>query len=317
VSQLAFDEETGKQLEKLYRIADAVRRRRLVRAALAAAPGERVLDVGCGPGFYCAELVEDVGPDGFIVGVDASPQMLALARHRCEGRTNVLLEQADATSLAVAGSNFDAAVCVQVLEYVPDVAAGLAGIYRALRPGGRVVVWDVDWATVSWHSLDPSRMERVLRAWEGHLAHPSLPRTLAPALRAAGFDQVEMEAHSFASAEFDAETYGVALVLVIRSFVAGRSGVTELDAASWALEQQELGERGEYFFACTQFCYKATRPRPGAARAATRSTRSQVERGGAAQPDHAPHASAHLGPPERPPQVRPRLRDVGRPGRRC
>jgi 2-polyprenyl-3-methyl-5-hydroxy-6-metoxy-1,4-benzoquinol methylase len=50
VSQLAFDEETGKQLEALYRIGDAVRRRSLVRAALGAFPDERILDVGCGPG---------------------------------------------------------------------------------------------------------------------------------------------------------------------------------------------------------------------------------------------------------------------------
>jgi SAM-dependent methyltransferase len=260
VSQLVFDEETGRQLEELYRIGDAMRRRRLVRAALAAAPGERVLDVGCGPGFYCAELVEEVGPEGFVVGVDGSSQMLGLAARRCGSFGNVVLRQADAASLLVAGSGFDAALCVQVLEYVSDVAPVVAGIYRALRPGGRVVVWDVDWATVSWHSLDPARMERVLRTWEEHLAHPSLPRTLAPALRTAGFEQIEMQAHSFASAEFDPETYGAALVAVIKSFVAGRGEVTEQEASAWAAEQQELGEQREYFFACTQFCFKATRP---------------------------------------------------------
>jgi len=260
VSQLIFDEEAGRQLEALYQIGDAVRRRGLVRAALAAAPGERVLDVGCGPGFYCAELVEEVGPEGFIVGVDASPQMLSLAARRCQGHGNVVLQQGDASSLPVESSSFDAALCVQVLEYVSDVRAGLAELYRALRPGGRVVVWDVDWATLSWHSLDPARMERVLRVWDEHLAHPSLPRTLAPAMRVAGFEHVEANAHVFASAEFDPETFGVALQTVIRSFVAGRGGITKEDASAWAIEQQERGERREYFFAFTQFCFEATRP---------------------------------------------------------
>src|SRR5205814_2293738 len=101
VSQLAFDQETGKQLEALYRIGDAVRRRRLVRAALAVKPGERVLGVGCGPGFYCAELLEEVGPDGSIVGLDSSASMLALAARRCEGHRNVRFDQADATCLPV------------------------------------------------------------------------------------------------------------------------------------------------------------------------------------------------------------------------
>ena len=98
---LAFDEETGKQLEALYRIDDALRRRGLARAALAVRPGERVLDVGCGPGFYCAELLEEVGPDGSVVGLDGSAQMLALAERRCGGDARVELREADATSLPV------------------------------------------------------------------------------------------------------------------------------------------------------------------------------------------------------------------------
>jgi arsenite methyltransferase len=260
VSQLAFDERTVKQLEALYTIGDVVHRRALVRAAVAAQPGERILDVGCGPGFFCAELLAEVGSGGSIVGLDSSPQMLALAARRCEGHENVELHEADATSLPVGDASFDAALCVQVLEYVSDVAAGLAELHRALRPGGRVVVWDVDWATLSWQSADAVRMQRVLGAWDEHLAHPSLPRVLAPAMRSAGFEQVEMEAHSFATTKFDPDSYAFATMQVIRSFVPGRSGVTEDEAQAWAAEQRELGERGEFFFACLQFCFTATRP---------------------------------------------------------
>jgi ubiquinone/menaquinone biosynthesis C-methylase UbiE len=259
VSQLGFDERTAEQLEALYRIDDAVRRRQLVRLALAAGPGERILDVGCGPGFYCAELLEEVGADGSIVGLDSSPQMLALAARRCAGG-NVEFLEADATSLPVADTSFDAALCVQVLEYVGDVATGLAELCRAVRPGGRVIVWDVDWATVSWHSADTGRMQRVLEAWDEHLAHPALPRILAPAMRSAGFEPVEMEAHSFATAEFDPDSYGVAAMQVIKSFVPGHKGVTDDEANAWEAEQRELGKRGEFYFACLQFCFTGTRP---------------------------------------------------------
>jgi ubiquinone/menaquinone biosynthesis C-methylase UbiE len=260
VSQLAFDEETGKQLEALYRIGDAVRRRGLVRSALAATVGERILDVGCGPGFYCAELAEEVGSEGRIVGLDSSAQMLALAARRCEGCGNVEFREAEATSLPVEDGSFDGAVCVQVLEYVTDVVAGLAELHRALRPGGRVVVWDVDWATVSWHSADSARMERVLRAWDEHLAHPSLPRTLAPAMRSVGFEDVEMKAHAFATREFDPNAYGVAAIPIISSFAPGRNGVGADEAKAWEAEQRELGEHGEFYFACLQFSFTGTRP---------------------------------------------------------
>jgi arsenite methyltransferase len=257
---MAFDEDTGRQLEAMYRIADVVRRRGLVRSSLAAAPGELIVDVGCGPGFLSAELRQEVGPAGSVVGVDSSPAMLALAARRCRGLGNVTLRQGDATSLPVADASFDAAVCVQVLEYVADTSAALRELYRALRPGGRVVVWDVDWAVVSWHSKDPARMARVLGAWDEHLAHPSLPRVLAPAMRSAGFQDVRMEPHPFAAACFEPGSYGVAIIPTIASFVSGRRGVSAGDASAWASELRELGERDEFYFASLQFCFLGTRP---------------------------------------------------------
>src|SRR4029453_11868535 len=138
-----------------YRTRDVLRRRRLVREAVAGSAGMRILDVGCGPGFYVAELLEQVGRTGAVVGVDASPQTLALARRRTEGHDNVVLYQADATDLPVPDAAFDAALSVQVLEYVADVDAALAELGRALRPGGRLVIWAIDWSTVSWHAGPP------------------------------------------------------------------------------------------------------------------------------------------------------------------
>ena len=260
MSQLEFDEKAARQLEAVYLIADAVRRRRIVRGALGASAGERVLDVGCGPGFYCAELLEDVGPSGSVVGVDGSPAMLALAARRCAAYANVELLEGDALELPVADASFDAVLSVQVQEYVADAAAASAELWRALRPGGRAVVFDVDWATLSLQSDATGLTERVLRAWDEHLAHRSLPRTLASHLRAAGFEDVEMTGHPFATLEFDADRYGPALTPFIGTFVAGRQGITEEEAEAWVAGQRELGERGDYYFAIIQFCFSARKP---------------------------------------------------------
>ena len=144
MSQVEFDAEVAARIESLYRIGDAVRRRRIVREAIGAS-GERILDVGCGPGFYCAELAEEVGSSGSVVGVDSSPAMLELAARRCAGQDGVELRPGEAVSLPVDDASFDAALCVQVLEYVADPTVAWPRC-TACRPGGRVVVWDVDWA---------------------------------------------------------------------------------------------------------------------------------------------------------------------------
>lgn len=260
MSQLVFDDDTAQRLEAVYRIRDAIRRRRLAREALGATPGERIVDVGCGPGFFCSELAEEVGASGYVLGLDTSAAMLALASGRCARHANVQLREAEAGSLPVEDSSFDAAICVQVLEYVPDATAALAEMRRVLRPGGRLVVWDVDWATISIHSEDAALTERVLAGWDEHLTHRSLPRSLASRMRAAGFENVGMQAHAFATADFDAETYGAANVSLIGAFVASRESVGEADAARWVAEQRDLGERGEFYFAVSQFCFTATRP---------------------------------------------------------
>jgi ubiquinone/menaquinone biosynthesis C-methylase UbiE len=257
---MRFDEATSRRLERIYGTQDMVHRRRLVREALAAAAGERILDVGCGPGVYVSELLEEIGPGGSIVGIDSSPDMLALARRRCEGWPNVEFCEGDAASPPAEEETFDGAVCVQVLEYVPDATGALAAIGRVLKRGGRIVVWDTDFATASLHSSDPARTERVLRAFDDHLAHPALPRTLAARMRAAGFDEVRVNGHCFATAELNAETIGGAFLPMIAAFVPGHQGVTDDEAKAWLADQHALAERGDFFFACTQFCFTATKP---------------------------------------------------------
>jgi arsenite methyltransferase len=255
MGQLTFDEDLSRRLEVFSRTRDARRRRKLVHEALAAAPGERVLDVGCGPGFFAGELLDRVGPDGAVIGIDSSAAMLGVAAHRLGSRDNVVLREGDATALPVDDASVDAALSVQVLEYVPDVSAAVREMYRALRPGGRVVIWDVDWMTVSWYSEDRTRMQRVLNAWDEHLTHSSLPSTLTTQLRQAGFVDVGFDAHVFAANEYNTDSYGVALIPLMVDYVPGRRGVGRAEAVEWAAELRALGERGDYFFSCTQFCF--------------------------------------------------------------
>lgn len=260
MNQLDFDEKTAKKLEAMYRSRDVLRRRAIVREALGAQPGERIIDVGCGPGFYVAELLEEVGSEGSVLGIDSAEAMLALAARRCEGHQNASFARADATSLPAADSSFDAALSVQVMEYVPDVRSALKEISRVLRPGGRIVIWDVDWETLSWYSPDAERFERAKKAFDKHLTHPTLPQRLTALVRSAGFDDVAMEGHVFATNVIDPEAYLCMGMPLFFEFIAGQEEFGPEAAAALEQEQRELGESGEFYGSVTQFCFTARRP---------------------------------------------------------
>src|SRR5215831_2307224 len=82
VMPVRFDAQAAARLERIYASPEIVEQRARTRAALRIRPGERGLDIGCGPGFLSCELVREVGPSGRIVGIDASPEMLEAARAR-------------------------------------------------------------------------------------------------------------------------------------------------------------------------------------------------------------------------------------------
>ncbi len=259
---MPFDETAG-QIEAIYRTPDIAGQRRAILGALAPRPNERVLDVGCGPGFLAAELAGALGRGGRVVGIDRSPTMLALAQARCGAAglgDRVELQVGDARRLPAADGAFDAAVAALTYEFSGDVGTALAEIHRVLRPGGRVLILDTDWDSVVWHAGDRALMELVLAAWVEHFADPYLPRTLGPRLRRAGFVLQRREVVPLFNPEWAADTYSFQLVRLIQQLVVGRRGLTRRDVEDWAADLRRLGEAQAYFFSLNRYLFLATKP---------------------------------------------------------
>lgn len=252
-----FDEEQSRRVEAMYRTSDIVGQQQEVLRLLALSPGERVLDIGSGPGQQTAQLAAAVGLSGSVCGIDSSESMLAIARERCRGKPWVEFRLASATEIPLENNSVDVAVCTQVYEYVAEIEAALSELHRVLRPGGRALILDTDWDSLVWYTTDRVRMRRVLRAWEGHLNDPRLPETLLPTLRKVGFQTIETSLFPLLNTCCSEDTYSYWLIRFIESFVARGNDITLEDATAWGHELRRLHEHDAYFFSLNRYIFLA------------------------------------------------------------
>jgi ubiquinone/menaquinone biosynthesis C-methylase UbiE len=119
--------------------------RERLRDALGPRPGERLLEVGPGTGYYALPVAGWLAPGGRLDVVDLQQEMLdhTARRAREQGVTDIEPARADARELPFADATFDGAYLVAVLGEIPDQEAALRELRRVVRPGGRIVVGEL------------------------------------------------------------------------------------------------------------------------------------------------------------------------------
>jgi ubiquinone/menaquinone biosynthesis C-methylase UbiE len=135
-----------------------------LRAALAPAPGEHILEVGPGTGYYSLPVARWLGPQGTLELFDLQPEMLehTLKRARAAGLGNMTSTEGDAQQMPFADGTFDAAYLTTVLGEIPDQSAALRELRRVLKPGGRLVVGELLLGDPHW--VSPGSLRRQAEA---------------------------------------------------------------------------------------------------------------------------------------------------------
>jgi ubiquinone/menaquinone biosynthesis C-methylase UbiE len=254
---IEFNDKKSAQTEQAYQTADIVATRAVVMELLTPGAGERVLDVGSGPGLLLRDIAGAVGRQGIAAGIDNSESMLAIARHRCRDLDNVEITAGDASALPWPDGHFDRAVSTQVYEYVPDLVAAFVELNRVLKPGGRALIMATDADTTLFNSTDETTTARIREAWPRHCAHSTLPRKLGRLLGETGFDVIERKAHVIMNHKFDPENFGWHMARTISVYAARQGAITSEDGKAWVAGLQDLNARGIFFFSINRYLFLA------------------------------------------------------------
>lgn len=171
------------------------------QAIAALQPGEVVIDLGSGGGFDCFLAANQVGPQGLVIGVDMTPDMVSKARANATagGYTNVEFRLGEIEHLPVADSQADVVMSNCVINLSPEKPAVFAEAFRVLLPGGRLAVSDV----VARAPI-PAELREDLALHSACVSGAATVRELTDMLTGAGFVQVAIDTLA-ASAEFIAD----------------------------------------------------------------------------------------------------------------
>jgi ubiquinone/menaquinone biosynthesis C-methylase UbiE len=159
--------------------------------------GQHVLEVGCGAGDDVRVIARRVGPSGRVLGIDASPTIVAEAQRRTEHHLPIEFRVGDAMALDLPDGCVDRCRAERLLMHVRgEPAAVVAELARVLRPHGRLVLFDLDWDTLVVDGADRELTRRIVRSYSDGVPNGWVGRALPRLLLDAGLVDVTPTPHA-------------------------------------------------------------------------------------------------------------------------
>ncbi len=216
-----------------------------------------ILDVGCGLGHETTRLARLVGEQGRVVGIDSSEPKIAEARRRAEqSGLQVDYRIGDAHKLSAADASFDLCRSERVLQYLEDPAKAVHEMARVTRPGGHVIVFEIDYGA-SFIDSDFAAMTRQLEIlFTAEPRHPAMGRELPHLMRAAN-----LEVETIAPATL------MPTIAIVRRIYAGalskgrEAGLFTADEVdAWWAEQAAMEKAGTLYHAHPGYIVASAKP---------------------------------------------------------
>jgi ubiquinone/menaquinone biosynthesis C-methylase UbiE len=205
----------------------------------------RVLEVGCGSGAICRDLARR--PEvATVTGVDPSPVFLDKARELAKGFSNLVFEEGDGRALSYSASSFDAVVFHTCLSHIPGPDKALTEAFRVLRPDGRLVILEGDYATTTVAIGPEDPLQACVDAAVSRLVHDRwLVRRLARDVSAAGFELGLFESYGYVQTQ--KPDYMMTLVTRGADFLVADGKISASTGESLKAEARERVAAGTFF----------------------------------------------------------------------
>ncbi len=227
---------------------------------LEVARGDSVLDVGCGTGDDAVNLYQIVGPNGRVVGIDYSAQLIAEAKARAE-KAGALVEfhVGDAHELSQFGDNcFDATRAAAVFHHLESPEKALKEMIRVVKPGGSVVIAEADWETllVDHPNMALTRQIMNYQCDENH-QNGWIGRQLPRLFRQSGLD-VHVAPAAMILPSYDLANLLFGLENSVNKMETN-GFISEGEAIQWLNELKLLDAQGLFLASLTGFIVKGTK----------------------------------------------------------